>query len=346
MKLDARRAEAFLRAPGPARVVLLHGEDAGLIRDRGSRLTRAVAGDLDDPFRVVELDRDGHGRIADELASLPLTGGRRVVRVRDVGEAIAAHVQAALAGGGQGLLILEAPGLASRSRLRTLLEKAEDAAVIACRPPEPAALAAEIRAVLHAGGVTADSDVLRWLESRLGADLLVTRSEIEKLALYAGSGGRVDIAAAQLCVGDLAGLSVDDAVFAATAGDVAAADRSLEIALTEGATPVAVVRAALLHVQRLHRARIAMRDGATLGEAVKGARPPVFFRREPDFQRALAAWTEPALAVAAGRLFEADRACKRTGAPGETICRNAVIGLAQRGAVAQRRERPGDLNRA
>jgi DNA polymerase-3 subunit delta len=230
--------------------------------------------------------------------------------------------------------------------LRTLLEKAEDAAVIACRPPEPAALAAEIRAVLHAGGVTADSDVLRWLESRLGADLLVTRSEIEKLALYAGSGGRVDIAAAQLCVGDLAGLSVDDAVFAATAGDVAAADRSLEIALTEGATPVAVVRAALLHVQRLHRARIAMRDGATLGEAVKGARPPVFFRREPDFQRALAAWTEPALAVAAGRLFEADRACKRTGAPGETICRNAVIGLAQRGAVAQRRERPGDLNRA
>lgn len=337
MKLDARRFEAFLRDPGPSRALLLHGDDAGLIRDRGTRLTRAIAGSIDDPFRVVELERDGHARIADEMASLPLTGGRRVVRVRDVGEAAAVQVQAALAGSGPGFLILEAPGLAARSKLRALLEKAADAAAMACYPPDPAALAAEIRAVLQARGVDADADALRWLEGRLGADLAVTRGEIEKLALYAGAAGRIDLTAAQACVGDLAGLSLDDALFAATAGEVGAADRSLELALTEGAAAVGVVRAALLHVQRLHRARIAMSGGASLGEAVKGARPPVFFKREPAFQRALAAWTEPALAAASARLFEADRACKRTGAPAETICRNAVIGLAQRGAAAQRR---------
>ena len=34
MKLDARRIPAFLKDPGTCRVVLLHGEDAGLIRDR------------------------------------------------------------------------------------------------------------------------------------------------------------------------------------------------------------------------------------------------------------------------------------------------------------------------
>jgi len=35
VKLDARRVEAFLRDPGAVRAVLLHGEDAGLIRERG-----------------------------------------------------------------------------------------------------------------------------------------------------------------------------------------------------------------------------------------------------------------------------------------------------------------------
>ena len=40
------------------------------------------------------------------------------------------------------------------------------------------------------------------------------------------------------CVGDLAGLSLDDALFAATEGDVARADRALELAIAEGATPV------------------------------------------------------------------------------------------------------------
>ena len=56
MKVDPRRIDAFLRDPGTCRVVLLHGDDAGLIRLRTEALVRAVAGALDDPFRAaVEL---------------------------------------------------------------------------------------------------------------------------------------------------------------------------------------------------------------------------------------------------------------------------------------------------
>jgi DNA polymerase-3 subunit delta len=337
MKLDARRIEAFLHDPGEVRVALLHGDDVGLIRERGARLVRSVAGAVDDPFRVTDLERETLSAMAAEIASPPLTGGRRVVRARDVGDAATASVQAVLDGSGPGFLVLEAPGLAARSKLRALVEKAPDAAAIACYPAEVAALAEDIRRILQARAVEADADALRWLESRLGADRAVTRSEVEKLALYAGAAGRVDLAAAQACVGDLAGLSLDDALFAATAGDVAGADRSLEIALGEGATAVGVVRAALLHIQRLHRARLAMADGLGLADAAKAARPPVFYRREPAFQKALGAWSEAALAAAAARLSDADRACKRTGAPAETICRSAILGLAQRSAAALRR---------
>ena len=84
-------------------MVLLYGDDVGLIRERAARLVRAVAGAPDDPFRVVELERDGVGAIPAEMAALSLTGGRRVVRVRDVGDAAAAPVQAALAGPGGGV---------------------------------------------------------------------------------------------------------------------------------------------------------------------------------------------------------------------------------------------------
>jgi len=337
MKLEPRRTEEFLRNPGRVRVALLYGDDVGLIRDRAGRLVRAVVGAADDPFRVVDLERDGIGAIPAEMAALSLTGGRRVVRLRDVGDAAVGPVQAALAGPGEALLVLEAPGLPTRSKLRGLIDKLADAVSIGCYPAEGRALEQNIRDILAALRVGVEEDALAWLTGQLGADRAVTVSEVEKLALFVGPGGRVDIAAARECVGDLAGLSLEDALFAATAGEVAAADRALELALAEGAAAVQVVRAGLGHVQRLQRARATMANGVSAGEATRAVRPPLFFRRLPAFSQALSLWTPGALEWAALRFWEAERGCKHTGAPDQTIARNAVAGVAQRAAAVRRR---------
>ena len=123
-----------------------------------------------------------------------------------------------------------------------------------------------IRMTLAESGVSVEPEALAGLADQLGADRSATRRELEKLALYAGPGdgrpgGRVDLEAAAACVGDIAGLSLDDALFAATVGDVPTTDRALELALAEGATAVGVLRAALMHLQRLHRTRLAMDRG-------------------------------------------------------------------------------------
>jgi DNA polymerase-3 subunit delta len=337
MKLDARRFPAFVKDPGSCRVVLLHGEDAGLIRDRAEALVCSIAGGLDDPFRVAELTRETADRLAEEASALSLMGGRRVVRVRDVTDAVTDRVKAVLAGNAPALVVLEAPGLASRSRLRTAVEAAADAAALACYPETGRDLEQTIRTTLAEAGVTADTEALTWLASQLGADRASTRREMEKLALYAGPGGRVDLDAAMACVGDLAGLSLDDALFAATEGDVATADRALELAMAEGAAPVGVLRAAMLHLQRLHRARLAMDEtGAGAADATRLARPPVFFKRSPAFTRALGLWPSPTLSGALAFLSDAERACKRTGAPDLSLCRNAVLTLARRAAGGRR----------
>jgi DNA polymerase-3 subunit delta len=337
MKLDARRVEAFLANPGATRVVLLHGEDEGLIREWAAQLVRGVAGSLDDAFRVSEVDRDGFSRLPDEVAAMSLTGGRRVVRVRDATDAATTHVQKLLAGNGPGLLVLEGPGLGNKSKLKTLLDRSEVSATIACYPMDARTVSQLARSVLEADRISVDSDTLSWLSGQLGADRGVTRRELEKLALFVAPGGSADIVAARACVGDLSGLSLEDALFSATDGDVAAADRALELALSEGATAVGVIRSALMHMQRLVRARTLMQDGLSAEEAVKALRPPVFFRREASFVRAMRAWGPSMLSQAAQRLWDTERACKRTGSPAETLCRNAIIGLAQRGALARRR---------
>jgi DNA polymerase-3 subunit delta len=329
VRLEARRVAAFLRDPERARVVLLYGEDAGLIRERAGTLVRAVVGAPDDPFRVATVARAAD--LPAEAASVSLSGGRRVVRLPEAGEEARGAVAEVLEGHGDALVLLEAPGLApSRSRLLKVVESHPQAVAIACYPEEGGRLADTVRAWLAGYDVSVDEHALSWLASRLGADHALNRREVEKLALYAGPGGRVDLAAAEAAVGDVAGLSLDDALFAATAGDAATADRALERALAEGATPVGVIRAGLSHLSRLQRAALAVSGGATAAAAAREAR--VFFRREQAFIRALKLLPPDALAEACQTFFRGEREAKRTGAPATALCRHLVLELAGRAA--------------
>jgi len=330
MKLAPQRVAAFLQKPGDVRVVLLYGDDAGMVRHRAESLVRAVAGSLDDPFLVAELQGNEVGQMAAEAVSVPLTGGRRVVRLREASDAALAGVQSVLASRAEALVVLEGPGMPARSKLRALLDAAPDGVAIGCYPEEGRALEETIGHVLHDARVGIDPEATSWLAGQLGADQVATHAELEKLALFAGPGGRVDLDTAMHCVGDAAGLSLDDAVFAATVGDVATADRALEQAMAEGTASVGVLRAALMHLQRLYRARLLMDTGMSAGDATKAARPPVFFRRVGAFTRALNLWSSPSLEAAMAGLSQAERNCKRTGAPDHTLARHAILTLARR----------------
>ena len=330
MKLDARRIAAFLRDPGPARIVLLHGEDEGLVRHRADTLTESVVGARDDPFRVAWLGREDHDRLLEEASAIAMLGGRRVVRVRDAGDTLAPAVAMVAQDKGESLVVLEASGpLPARSKLRTLVEGLPQGAAIACYPEEGRQLEEAVRAGLAEAGVSLDPDALAWLVERVGSDWAATRGEIEKLILYAGTQRRLGLEDVRACVGDAGTVAFDDAVFAATVGDAAAADRAIERALAEGITAVAVTRGVLSHLGKLHLARGHMAAGSSAEEAVRALRPPVFFKRAPAFTRALAAWSAERLLHAMGETRRVELACKQTGAPDELLVRRLVLALAR-----------------
>jgi len=332
VKVPPARAASFLRDPGAARVVLLHGEDEGLVRHRADALTLAVVSAADDPFRVAWLGAAEHARLAEEASAIAMLGGRRVVRVREVGEALAAAVAQVVESAGDSVVVLEAGGLTRRSKLLTLVEAAARGAALRCDPEEGAGLRQAIAAGLQAGGVRADDDALTWLADHLGGDYASTRGEIEKLVLYAGDDKRLDLDAVRTCVGDQAATSMDDAAYAATLGQVALADLSIERAFAEGTAAVGLLRVLLGHLVKLQQARGRMDEGAGALEAVKGLRPPVFWKREQDMIRSLDRWPAARVAAAIAEVRRTELACKQTGAPDGLLVRRLVLALARQAA--------------
>ncbi len=353
MKFGAQDFARFLREPSSRiEAVLCYGPDAGLARERALLLARAAVPDLADPFRSSELSPAAllaePQRLEDEARQWSLSGGRRVIFVREAGDSLAPLMKRFLEAAEKekeqknagAFIVVEAGELGPRSALRRLFEERPSGAAIACYPDSERDLGALIRETLSAQRIRLSRDAEAYLLGHLGGDRLLTRSELEKLALYAGEGGAIGLEEARAVVGDSALLSLDDAVLAAAEGDGRALERALDRVIAEGASPVGAVRALLRHFLRLHAIAAERASGKPAEGALRAARPPIFYKQMESWKKQLSQWSEKGLRETLQRLNDAELAMKKTGFPAETLLREAFFAVACRARVEKERGSP------
>ena len=336
MRVAPGQVAGILRDPAAVAVLLLYGDDQGLIRDRAGQASRAVLGDGNDPFRSSVLTREEHGRILDEARSLSLTGGRRVVRVLDAGDALTVPLSRVEGGGQDCLIILEGAALTPRSKLRALAENRPDWAAIGCKPATDAAIAAEIRAAVQSAGCTILSDAVQMLTALLPADTAARQSELGKLITYAGSGGTIDDDALLGCCADLTEISFPLLFEAILSGDVEGAGKLTQQAIDDGSTGAGLIAAFGTYLQRVTKLRLLIDSGISAEAACGMLLPPAFPRQASGLIRQVRGWTRPQLLSLLADLKTADQACKRGGSRDTTIAGHLMLVTARRAARGHR----------
>jgi DNA polymerase-3 subunit delta len=336
MKITGPRQDSFINQPNPdIACVLLYGPDRGLVRERALTLIKTVVDTPDDPFRVVEITyadlKNDPARLADEAQAMALGGGRRLIRFRDASDAttktIATYLETAAVE--DALIVVEGGELGPRSSLRKLFEKAKNAASIACYGDDARSLPIVINETLTAHGLKPTRDALAYLLGNLGSDRSVTRSELEKLALYMGGPGTVELADAMATIHDNTATAMDDITLATGYGDQAKLDKALIRALGEGIHPVHILRATARHFLRLHQAAGIVATGKNPDIAIKSLMPPVIFMQVDSFRTQLKRWRPARLSEALNLLVAAEIDCKTTGMPNEAVCGRALMRIAQ-----------------
>ena len=348
--------DALLARPDPAlRAVLLYGPDAGLARERARILLKRTVEQPDDPFRVTDLGYEkvlqDPALLADEVRALSMLGGRRAVMLRTGHVTVApAHarilpdlLEPILDDGAWGdtLLIVEAGDLKADNRLRKLFEGARKAVAVPCYGDGAADVAGLARGILDAAGLRIDPDAMSWLAEHLGGDRMVTRGELEKLALYKGrDGGTVTLDDVLAAVGDSSPANLDDLAYATAGGDRSAVDEGLQRCLADGEHPVRILGVVLRHFQKLHAASVQVKRGRDPAQVARSNR--IFFKHQPAFQAQITQWTPDRLARALDLLLQADIECKTTGYPAEAVCGRALLRVAQAAPGGRRvSRRPG-----
>lgn len=332
----AGEVEAFLSRPdGSFPVVLVYGPDAGLVSERAARVAELSGVDLADPFSAVTLAADEAerdiGRLFDEVRTVSLFGGRRLVRVRGAGGGQNRALASAVADLGgkppaQVTLVIEAGDLKKNAPLRVEAERARAAMALPCYPDEGRALDAMIDGEMKTASLTMGREARDALKERLGANRLASRGEVRKLALYCLGQGEVTAADVEAVVGDVSAETVDEAVDAAAGGEVKRLPELMERLAAAGAQPFALQQAVLRHFQALQLMRERVeRHGESVVRVVEGRRPN--FRRKPAFEAALSAWTLEALSEALGRIEGGILAARKEGGLAQAITATLLTGL-------------------
>src|SRR5262249_54444609 len=93
-------------------------------------------------------------------------------------------------------------------------------------------------------------------------------------------------------------------------------------------SPVAVLRQAMSHFQRLLMLRAEADEGGNVVAAIKRARPPVHFSREKSLTAQVSRWSIARLEQALDLLYEGEDLVKTTAMPGEGVCSRALLSVA------------------
>ncbi len=272
----------------PRPIYVLHGDEQFLKRRAQAALRTLVLGPDDDGFGVSNRDGDkaNWAEIRDELETLPFLSPRRLVvveradpfvtRERSRLEKYFAEPSA------HGVLVLEVQTWAANTKLAKALP---DAATLACKTPDSRKLpewCVSWCTAQHGKPLTVPA--ARLLVDLVGADMGLLDQEMAKLAIYAGSNSRIDVADVDQLVGQSRAETTWKIFDLIAAGQMGAVLTLLDRLFDQGEEPLRMLGAFSMQLRRLAQAARLNARGVPLANALEQTGIPPFARRGAEQQ--------------------------------------------------------------
>ena len=338
MKLSTKNLNNLSKAfPADLHGILVYGPDAGHVDEVSRKIGKSHVEDLRDPFQVEEigfnLAKEDPALLSDAIMSLSMTGGNRLVIVRECTDALASTLEEIgrfeLT---EAKLLILAGSLSPRSKLRKVFEESKRLGALPCYTDQEGDLKSLIQATMDDAGISIKPDAMDYLISHLGSDRLTTRAELDKLILYAGADDKLDLQSVVELVGDGGPMVLDAIAWGVADANIETLLLALNRYDSTSQNPISCLRTTISHFQKLRTARTLLDQGYSPKDAAASLRPPIFWNKVPQFQKQLTQWSIQQINGALNRLSEAEALCKTTGYPSMTIASQILLGVCIKGS--------------
>lgn len=298
--------------------VLIYGPDAGLVDELCDKALRKLDIEKDNLLAIDANElRDKQDAVFAESCSPSMFGGRKVVIISGAGNDDTEIISDLVTSSSLCATVIVTAGDLRVGSLRKLFEENNSIAAIACYTDDSKTLEALIHKELstEAGIKQVTPDAMSYMLAHLGGDRGITRSFLQKIAIYVSDKHIVDLEDVEKCLPDTSASSADDYMYSLTAGHIDQTMIALDRLLYAGADANMLVRMLYIHFTKL------------LTAVVDGQLPKLFWKVADKFNMAVKVWPESEIVNVLSKLNDLEKMCRTNGLQPEILIRDFSLKL-------------------
>ena len=305
------------------KAVLIYGPDAGLVDELCDRAVEKLEIERDNLLALSANDlREKQDAVFAEGCSPSMFGGRKAVIISDAGDGDTKIISELVTTSSLCATVIVTAGDLRAGSLRKLFEDGKDIATVACYTDDSKTLEALIHKELSAqsGIRQVTPDAMSYMLSHMGGDRGITRSFLQKIAIYVSDKHVVDLEDVEKCLPDTSATSADDYMYSLTAGHINQTMVALDRLIYSGADANMLVRMLYNHFSKL------------LTAVVDGQLPKLFWKVADKFNSAIKIWPEKEIVTVLSKLNDLEKMCRTNGMQPEILIRDFSLKLSVRAA--------------
>jgi len=309
---------------------LVYGQNKGLVREKSQTIIDTYK---DDQTEIIKFENDElisePEKLSNEFNTFSLIAEKKIIHVLNTKDNLTETITNTINNqDSTNLIIFETGELTPRSKLRKFFEKEKNLGILACYFDTERDVQDLIETTFKKEDISISRDISLLIAKRLGNERHIIKSELEKIILYLKDKKEFKAEDILKCLSQNEDFGFDDLNYNLCDGNVVKLDKIINQLYLEGINPIALLRSAGKHFQKILFVNQKIDSGMNLNESLSQLKPPIFFLYINKFKNQVTKWRTILCYKAIERIMETEELCKLNSKISKIICWRTLSNIA------------------
>ena len=315
--------------------ILIYGPNEGLVKNQIEQLAKNYLsqGDYEEiSFNGKDLD-DDPGSLEAIIRSVSMFFKNKIViadGIKDKHLSIIEEI--VLKTPEQGVLIIREGSLSKSSKIRKFFEGHKTCLSLPCYEDDSRSIMKNIEEFTRKNKFELNRDIKNYLLQSLSNDRMISKRELEKIEIfYKNSNSKIKLEEIKILLNDSSSQNLNKMNEHVMFGNTSKSSKVINKLLSEGTSPISLVRSLINYLLRVQQTKIEMKKGNNFDSSIKILKPPVFWKDKDSFQKHCYKWPLRSIETNLNKLLETEVTCKLNSKLANINCEKSILLIANNG---------------